>query len=66
MKKEFDNEKRGALFPAKLKGLNLPDVTGNIEINGVRYRLAGWVNTMKDGTQYYSLQATIQIGRAHV
>jgi len=47
----------GALFPKKDKKPKQPDYTGNVMINGVKYDLAGWVNTAKtSGMKFLSLR----------
>ena len=49
----------GALF-VNDKGDNesRPDRTGDAMIDGVMYRMAGWVNTSANGKQYLSMKFT--------
>lgn len=49
----------GALF-VNDKGENesRPDRTGDAMIDGVMYRMAGWVNTSANGKQYLSMKFT--------
>lgn len=57
----FENkELSGALFKNenKIPGSKQPDFTGSIKIEGVDYRLAGWMTESRGGTQYVSLKAT--------
>lgn len=54
--KEFDNELRGVLFPNNKRGnAKAPDLTGNVEIEGKKWRVAAWRRTGKKGGQYLSL-----------
>ena len=43
-----------------IKGENesRPDRTGDAMIDGVMYRMAGWVNTSANGKQYLSMKFT--------
>ena len=57
----FENkELSGALFKNENKTPNSkqPDFTGSIKIEGVDYRLAGWMTESRGGTAYVSLKAT--------
>lgn len=49
----FDNEKKFALFKND-KGDNdkRPDYRGTVTINGVEYKLSGWIASKKDGEKY--------------
>jgi len=53
------NTNRGALFAnnRKTDGDNRPDMTGNIEIEGTKYRLAAWKNVSDKDVAYISLIA---------
>ena len=52
---EYDNNMRGALFHND-KGDNpkRPDMTGNMEINGTKYRVSAWNKTSQKGTDFLS------------
>lgn len=41
-------------------GVKGPDMEGELTIDGVRYRLAGWIKISKKGAKYCSLEATRQ------
>ena len=47
----------GALFKNERKTKTTqPDYQGNVNIDGVEYKLSGWIREMKDkGTKYLSL-----------
>jgi len=55
---EYDNTNTGTLF-VNDKGDNdkRPDRKGKINIEGVEYKLSGWLKTSKAGTTFLSLQA---------
>ena len=63
---QYDNEKKGVLFINQKKNTNdpndkQPNLTGNIEIGGVKYSLSAWTREYeKDGEQrkLISLKAT--------
>lgn len=53
----YDNTNRGVLFIKKDR-LNdrQPNMTGQINVNGIEYRLSAWTNHKKsDGEKYLSL-----------
>lgn len=55
---QYDDRNRGALFKVKeKKSEKSPDVTGNLDIDGKKYRLAGWLRKAKSGLVYTSLSA---------
>ena len=56
----YDNNLSGALFPndRREEGSNQPDHTGNLEINGKKWRLAAWNRQSKGGKNYLSLKVT--------
>lgn len=55
----YDDNMKGVLFRAKERASDKhPEFTGNIVIGGVKYRLAAWVNTSKDGQKYFSIKAS--------
>lgn len=46
----YDNTNRGVLFINDKKGKDkAPDRTGTINVNGVDYKLAGWLKEGKNG-----------------
>ena len=63
---QYDNEKKGVLFINQKKNTNdpndkQPNLTGNIEIGGVKYSLSAWTREYeKDGEQrkLISIKAT--------
>lgn len=55
----MDNKKNtGSLYRNKKDKPTSPDYTGNVEINGKKYRLAGWINKSKAGNNYLRLIAS--------
>ena len=55
---EYDNTNRGAMFVNSYKedGDNRPDFTGQLDVEGVEYKIAGWKRTSeKKGTRFISL-----------
>ena len=57
---EYDNNLRGRLFKNDRKETDKqPDYTGDCEVGGQKYRLAGWMRKSKQGTPYMSLQLSI-------
>lgn len=54
--KQYDNEKRFVFFPNTKKeaGSQQPDYTGELTLDGKKYRLSGWRNVSKSGTTYVS------------
>jgi uncharacterized protein (DUF736 family) len=52
----YDDEGKGALFREReKKSEKSPDYTGRVQINGTKYRLAGWVRESKAGQRFLSL-----------
>lgn len=52
----MENKKNGGtLYRNKKEKPTSPDYTGNLEIDGKRYRLAGWINKSKLGNNYLRL-----------
>lgn len=53
-KKQYDNEMHFVLWPNKLcdPKKKQPGMRGEITINGVKYRLSGWVKLSQDGSKY--------------
>ena len=61
----MDNKKNtGSLYRNKKDTPTSPDYTGNVEINGKKYRLAGWINKSKAGNNYLRLIASEIIEQA--
>jgi hypothetical protein len=55
----MDNKKNtGSLYRNKKEKPTSPDYTGNVEINGKKFRLAGWINKSKAGNNYLRLLAS--------
>ena len=55
----MENKKNtGSLYRNKKEKPTSPDYTGNVEINGKKYRLAGWINKSKAGNNYLRLIAS--------
>jgi hypothetical protein len=59
MNETYDNTNTGALFANDKEGNERrPDYRGKLNINGVDYRLSGWVRTPKNGgKKFLSLKA---------
>lgn len=56
MAQQYDDRNRGALFKVKeKKSEKSPDVTGNLDVEGKKFRLAGWFKKAKSGLIYTSL-----------
>jgi hypothetical protein len=55
-KKQFDETNRWSLFPEEnKKSDNGPDYTGEVDIGGTKYRLAGWKRvSKKSGKKFLS------------
>ena len=49
------NELAGVLFTRRAEGKQ-PDIEGNVCVDGVQYRVAGWTRTAKSGSSYVSLK----------
>lgn len=56
MAEQFDNNLRGVLFPND-KGDNpkRPDMTGNVEIDGTKYKISAWNRQSKNGNHFLSM-----------
>ena len=53
---EYDNTNSGALFPAREKKTDRhPDMTGNLDVNGVEYYINAWTKVSKQGKKFLSL-----------
>ena len=56
---EYDNTNRGVLFrETDKKTDNHPDMTGEVNVDGVEFRLAGWTKESKNGKKFLSLAVT--------
>ena len=54
--KQWDNTNRGVLFPNDKKGNEArPDYTGDINVEGVEYRLSAWNKRSKTGSSFLSI-----------
>lgn len=50
MPQEYDNEMRGVLFKNDKQGNDKrPDMTGEVTVHGVTYRVAAWARDSKRG-----------------
>lgn len=55
----YDDNMKGVLFKAKeRKHEKSPEYTGNVVIGGVKYRIAAWVNTSRDGQKYFGIRVS--------
>lgn len=55
----YDDNMKGVLFKAKeRKHEKSPEYTGNVVIGGVKYRLAAWVNTSREGQKYFGIRVS--------
>ena len=55
----YDNTNSGALFVNERKTQdNQPDRTGSLNIEGVEYRLSGWLKKDRNGKPFLSMKAT--------
>lgn len=61
MTEPYDNTNRGALFKNN-KGENpkRPDYTGELNVDGVDFRLSGWVRESKQGRKFVSLSVELK------
>lgn len=58
---EYDNSNRGALFRVKeKKNERGPDYEGNLDVEGVAYRVAGWIKESKTGMKFMSLSIKVK------
>jgi hypothetical protein len=59
MNEPYDNTNTGALFANDKEGNEKrPDYKGKLDIDGVQYRISGWIRTPKSGgKKYMSLKA---------
>jgi hypothetical protein len=50
----YDNTNKFTLFRAKKNSEKSPDYSGEIDIDGLKFRLAAWKRTSKSGIEYIS------------
>ena len=64
MAEQYDNNLRGVLFHNDKKGdnANRPDMTGDCEVDGTKYRLAAWNRVSKAGNNYLSISLSVDDG----
>jgi len=59
MPTEYDDTNKGVLFrETEKKTEKHPDMTGEINVDGVEFRLAGWTRESKNGKKFLSLAVT--------
>lgn len=51
----MENTNKIVLFAAEQKNANSPKMTGNAEVNGIKYRAAAWINLAKSGQEYMAI-----------
>lgn len=56
----MNNNNSGAIYRNKKEKESQPDYTGNAQLDGKTYRLAGWLNKSKSGNTYLRLLFTEQ------
>jgi uncharacterized protein (DUF736 family) len=62
--KQWDNTNRGVLFPNDKKGNEArPDHTGDLNVDGVEYRLSAWIKRSKKGDEFLSLSVQKKDGQ---
>jgi uncharacterized protein (DUF736 family) len=55
----YDETNRGVLFRDEDKKTDKhPDYTGKLNVDGVDFRLAGWIKTGKSGKKFLSLKVS--------
>jgi len=60
---QYDNNLRGVLFHNDKEGNDKrPDLTGNCEIDGTKYRIAAWNKISKTGNQFLSISLSLDDG----
>jgi uncharacterized protein (DUF736 family) len=53
---QYDNTNRGVLFRnEKKKSEKHPDYSGQVDVEGVEWELAGWIKESKSGKKFLSL-----------
>ena len=63
--KQYDDTNRWSLFPEENKKCdNGPDYTGEVDIGGTKYRLAGWKRvSKKSGKKFLAARSSRRMGR---
>ena len=62
MSEEYDNTNKGVLFTNSYKeNSKQPDVKGELDVEGVAYKMAGWIRTKKESTEkFFSLSIELR------
>lgn len=61
---QYSNENRGVLFPNDKKGNEKrPDFTGDLNVDGVEYRLSAWKKASKQGNNFLSISVQLKEGQ---
>jgi hypothetical protein len=62
MSEEYDNTNKGVLFINSYKeNSKQPDVKGELDVEGVAYKMAGWIRTKKESTEkFFSLSIELR------
>lgn len=60
----YDNSNRGVLFPNDKKGNEKrPDFTGDLNVDGVEYKLSAWKKMSKQGNSFLSISVQLKEGQ---
>lgn len=60
---DYDNNMRGVLFHNDKQGNEKrPDMTGNMEIDGTKYRISAWNKTSQKGVDFLSFVVEVDDG----
>jgi uncharacterized protein (DUF736 family) len=60
----YDNTNRGVLFPNDKKGNEKrPDLTGDLNVDGVEYKLSAWKKASKSGNNFLSISVQLKEGQ---
>ena len=62
MSEEYDNTNKGVLFTNSYKeSPKQPDVKGELDVEGVAYKMAGWIRTKRDSTEkFFSISVELR------
>ena len=62
MSEEYDNTNKGVLFTNSFKEHSKqPDVKGDLDVDGVAYKIVGWTRTKKESTEkFFSLSIELR------
>ena len=62
MSEEYDNTNKGVLFINSFKEHSKqPDVKGDLDVDGVVYKIVGWIRTKKESTEkFFSLSVELR------